>query len=581
MKNNAAILGRGFPAVVFLLAIFLAPPAANAALTEFFTATGKLFLSVDGAGSNNAAGHIAEVQKPSASATVRRAFVLAASTGFSGRVLSNGDVTINGTRINWDAQTPGAINNSNHWADVTSIVKPIIDVAAAGRIPFTLTEVNPIGIEGEVLVVVFDDPTQARDTTVILLFGGQAVDGDTFAITLAEPIDPNSAGARADMGLGISFGFQPSGQFSIVNIGVNGQRLSTSAGGQDDGVAADGALITVGGLDDSNANPPNPNANDQTCGPPAAPRCDDELYSLLPFIAADHTRIDVFTQNPSNDDNIFFAYFQISGAAIVGEGIVLGPASASNPVGTQHTVTAKVADENGDPVQGKLVTFEVTSGPNVGETGTDTTDANGEATFTYTGDGGAGTDEIEASFEDSQENTKTSNTVTKEWTGEGGDCVGPDPCVVINGVKDDVLYDDPPPPTGTPVPGVEVTFTANSPVEFTRRASVAPLGKCRVNPSRSVTRVDIVSNGAVLTARQANQLRQQLRRPRRNASFVAANGPSTFTRKVFSFDRRTLEAALRLGCDGARLRWEIILRALGPGAPPPVRANGVLDWEPE
>jgi hypothetical protein len=230
------------------------------------------------------------------------------------------------------------------------------------------------------------------------------------------------------MGLGISFGFQPSGQRSIINVceGIvsqqqcqaTGQRLTSSAGGQDDGQDANGALITVGGLDDSNANPADPNATDQNCAI-AAPRCDDELYSLLPFITAQDTAITVFSQNPTNDDNIFFAYFHLSGAAIVGQGIVLGPTDATNPVGTQHTVTAKVTDGTGQPVSGIVVSFEVLSGPNDGKTGTDTTDANGEATFTYTDDGGAGTDQIQASFLVSVEETKFSNIVTKTWGSEG------------------------------------------------------------------------------------------------------------------------------------------------------------------
>ena len=415
MKDKIVILAERIFALLIFSALFLAPPAAFAGLTEFFSATGKLFLSVDGAGSNSVS-HTAQVEKPNASATVRKAFVLAASTGFSGRVLNNGDVGINGTPINWDAQVPGAISNSNHRADVTSIVKPTIDAALPGRISFTFTEVSTTGIDGEILLVVFDDPLQTADSTISLLFGAQNISGDTFSITLAEPIDPSASGAVAEMGLGISFGCQPGGQLSIVEI--NDRRLSSSAGGQDDsGVCSNGQLITVGGLDDSNANP-DPDAF------PTSFRTDDELYSLIqgnvvnsqPFITASDTSISVFTQNPSNDDNIFFAYFHLSGAAIVGEGIVLSPTGVSNPVGTQHTVTAKVSNDNGDPVQGALVTFKVISGPNAGDNGTDTTDVNGEATFTYTGNGGVGTDQIQASFVDSQAITKTSNTVTQEWT---------------------------------------------------------------------------------------------------------------------------------------------------------------------
>jgi hypothetical protein len=97
------------------------------------------------------------------------------------------------------------------------------------------------------------------------------------------------------------------------------------------------------------------------------------------------------------------------------EGVVLTPPVAENPVGTDHTVTATVRDSLANPLSGIEVTFEVTSGPNAGETGTAITDANGEATFTYTGNGGAGTDIIEASFTDSQTGDLRTDTAEKTW----------------------------------------------------------------------------------------------------------------------------------------------------------------------
>ncbi len=96
-------------------------------------------------------------------------------------------------------------------------------------------------------------------------------------------------------------------------------------------------------------------------------------------------------------------------------GITLSPLTATNDVGTSHTVTAKVTDVLGNPISGMLVTFSVISGPNAGATGTGTTDANGEATFTYSDTGGAGTDTIEASFVNQQQQTVVSNQVTKIW----------------------------------------------------------------------------------------------------------------------------------------------------------------------
>jgi hypothetical protein len=75
----------------------------------------------------------------------------------------------------------------------------------------------------------------------------------------------------------------------------------------------------------------------------------------------------------------------------------LEPDTASNPINTQHTVTATVLHE-GQPWSGHTVYFEVTSGPNDGYDGYVPIDASGQASFTYTGDGGVGTDTIEASI---------------------------------------------------------------------------------------------------------------------------------------------------------------------------------------
>lgn len=93
----------------------------------------------------------------------------------------------------------------------------------------------------------------------------------------------------------------------------------------------------------------------------------------------------------------------------------LEPTFDTNPVGTNHTVTAtyKVA---GQPQSGVQVNFEVVTGPNAGESGSDITDANGVATFTYTGNGGTGTDSIVATAVDASGAELISARASKEWT---------------------------------------------------------------------------------------------------------------------------------------------------------------------
>ncbi|MDH3524162.1 MAG: hypothetical protein OES32_11295 [Acidobacteriota bacterium] len=74
----------------------------------------------------------------------------------------------------------------------------------------------------------------------------------------------------------------------------------------------------------------------------------------------------------------------------------LTPELDFNPPGTDHTVTLQIT---GSDVEGIAVDFLVLSGPNGGEFGSDTSDADGIATFTYTGSGGIGVDRIQATFD--------------------------------------------------------------------------------------------------------------------------------------------------------------------------------------
>jgi hypothetical protein len=388
-------------------------PAEVEGIAPVVTEFGLVSISVDGVGITTTMGTV-DVEKP-AGATVRSAYLSAASTGFSAIMIPDGDILLEGVGVTWSTVLSNSISSYNHWADVTSIVKPIVDAAPAGTTSLDITETNSDEVDGSILAVIFDDPNQTTNNTIVLLFGAQDIAGDTFAVGLAEPINTGDPDLLLDMGLGISFGCQgsdacgdPNAQVSQVD--VNTMRMSSSAGGQDDGEVANGALLTVGGLGDSNANPPDPFSD-----PQGDTRYDDELYNLIPFVNNGDTSIDVFTVNPSADDNIFFAYMVLNAStAVVGEGILLGPVQAANCPPSDHTLTALVQDSDGMPMQGVDVTFNVTSGPNMGVNGMDTTDANGEATFTYNGTT-PGIDTIIAFFVNDQQQTIFSNEATKIW----------------------------------------------------------------------------------------------------------------------------------------------------------------------
>jgi YVTN family beta-propeller protein len=98
--------------------------------------------------------------------------------------------------------------------------------------------------------------------------------------------------------------------------------------------------------------------------------------------------------------------------------LALAPAAATNPVGTQHCVTANAKDASGTPTPDITVRLSVRGAATT--SGTKTTDANGQATFCYPGPELPGTDAISA-FADTNNNGtqdagEPSGTATKKWT---------------------------------------------------------------------------------------------------------------------------------------------------------------------
>ncbi len=91
------------------------------------------------------------------------------------------------------------------------------------------------------------------------------------------------------------------------------------------------------------------------------------------------------------------------------------PPVATNPVGTSHTVTA-IYKIGGQPQADVRIDFEIIGGPNDDEpVSSEITNASGEATFTYTGDGGAGVDVIKATAIDATGAVLVSATAEKTW----------------------------------------------------------------------------------------------------------------------------------------------------------------------
>ncbi|HSP98235.1 MAG TPA: DUF1194 domain-containing protein, partial [Candidatus Dormibacteraeota bacterium] len=109
---------------------------------------------------------------------------------------------------------------------------------------------------------------------------------------------------------------------------------------------------------------------------------------------------------------------------IVGpKGCTIDPATATNPVGTEHQFTVTVRDSDGAVVPGVTVNAAVTAGPNAGLAGNAQTSAAGEVSFNYTDSKGPGTDTLQASG--TVDGEPFSCTAAKTWAAQ------PPPCQVV------------------------------------------------------------------------------------------------------------------------------------------------------
>jgi hypothetical protein len=277
----------------------LATGSAHASLTAFQQYNGNYGYSSSGFGSTTQAGTIS-ASVPVGS-TVTAAYLYTST--FFNATLNNVGGTLQGNTVNYSnigVNASSCCSLTAGRADVTSIVKPLIDGGPGGVYNFSITETDA-SQDGEALVVVYSNPA-LPNSTVGILDGFSAVTGDNTAINFAKALHPGDPGFFAEMALGI--GFSCCNQESTV--GVNGTTITNVAGNNDDSVdggPSNGNLITVGGYNDPYS--------------PFLPTYDQdhERYNLVPYINDGDTSINISTVNPSHDDNIFLAVFNVLGEA--------------------------------------------------------------------------------------------------------------------------------------------------------------------------------------------------------------------------------------------------------------------------
>jgi hypothetical protein len=277
--------------------------SAHAALTTFQTFVGNYGVSTDGWGSVTQQGTI-RASVP-AGATVVGAYLYTSTFNFGNPFTPGG--SLGGTTVTYSTNlgtipSPACCNLTAYRADVTSIVKPVVDSGPGGVYNFSITETDSRQ-DGSALVVVYELGSLAT-STVAILDGYSRVEGESTIFNFGQALDPTAPGFFAEMRLGI--GFSCCSQAS--SVAVNGTTITENAGNNDDSADAslsNGNLITVGSFDDPFS--------------PMLPSYaqDRERYNLVPFINTGDTSISIRTVNASRDDNIFLAVFHVSGEATV------------------------------------------------------------------------------------------------------------------------------------------------------------------------------------------------------------------------------------------------------------------------
>jgi hypothetical protein len=188
------------------------------------------------------------------------------------------------------------------------------------------------------------------------------------------------------------------------------------------------------------------------------------------------TTLGAFDRTHNGNSDAFVAKLIPVGAPFT---LTLEPPADTNEVGNPHTVTATVRDFALQPVPGVTVRFSVT-GANTAS-GSDVTDANGQATFTYTGTV-AGLDTISAFADTNNSGTQDagepSGVATKLWTPGPAAAMTLEPPTDVNTVGEthcvtatvrDIF--------GNPVPGVTVRFTVTGSVNTSGSATTNSAGQ--------------------------------------------------------------------------------------------------------
>jgi len=299
-------------------AAYSGPTSWNTAgLKPVIVETGQYTWSIDGLGTLDGTGNI-QVEKP-VGGTVYKAYFVAAQVQDASKPVLNAAsaILLNGSPVTFQYESLDARGSdgnafNNYFADVTTLVSSTINGQSAGVNNITVDE-GGLDVEGTSLVVLFNDST-VDVATVVLAFGNSSPSGDSFTLAFNALSAPQTQDLQMSVGISYSYDNENDDRsgWQSSSIYVNDTLMTDIAGSFDDCEEAnqeadceDNALLTVGGVGDSNTNPTMPSSAAWSQS------ADDELYTLTPFVEVGDTSITVKTSNPSSDDNIFFDAFYL------------------------------------------------------------------------------------------------------------------------------------------------------------------------------------------------------------------------------------------------------------------------------
>lgn len=384
----------------------LSPPASAATLpsTKVYEAglhemaryIGKYVFSADGFSNKPVIGQTTvsgtlQVEKPAGATTVENAFLTLVSSSTNP---PSPQATLDSQSVTFTHRSGGVNGDSwrNWLSDVTNIVSTELDSASAGTInvpvvfgPISRTS-NDNVYTGVALTVIFNSTTAETGTT-IFQFGHASTSGETTTIDFS-PLTTTPAGALLSLGIGWSIqssATAPSdnsecdgtGELTCVDITTTSAgktRVSNFAGGRDDSLDTNPALITVGGVGDTAMT--DSSFGDGTFG---SYTDDSELYDISSLLDVGDDQLVLETFNPSGNDTVFQLVLSIPGV-LATQTISFDANGGSGSMPSQTESTATALTSNGFNRTGYLF-----GGWNTDPAGTGTAYTEG-ATYAFTSD---------------------------------------------------------------------------------------------------------------------------------------------------------------------------------------------------